>query len=44
MEQNKEESKKNSGAQPRDNGKHNERVSGREKVFENGKKARICNA
>jgi hypothetical protein len=41
MEQNKEESKKNSGAQPRDNGKHNERVSGREKVFENGKKARI---
>jgi hypothetical protein len=41
MEQNSEESKKNSCGQPRSNEKHSEQDSGREKVFENVKKARI---
>jgi len=42
MEHNKEESKKNSGEQPRGNGRHSEQeTSAREKTFENGKRARI---
>jgi hypothetical protein len=41
MEHNREETKKNSGGQQRGNGGHGEQASGREKVFENGKKARI---
>jgi hypothetical protein len=41
MEQDKEETKKNSGGQQKGNGEDIEKASGREKVFENGKKARI---
>ena len=41
MEQNREEMKKNSKEQANRNGKHGEQAGGKEKVFENGKKARI---